>query len=497
MPLRPPSPALLALLCCSLAPSAAAQEAYTFTPRLGPAIDAEERAYFGLFPEVDGFAEAHAMAQGDSIGVTIETSAADSVLTMSRVAAEALGRFVETFEHSTTAFYNPNWQFVKDYVRADIPVPYIERRGSVTAFVNDGYYEGHPVYASDDLLVLDSSPSFDWRAYTPDGTPLQVSDIDAVRISEGLISSPYAPLLGMVLGFTASELLLHDPEGKTERRLISPSFGAVTISLVRLWANRSRSLPEALPRLKSEAWFTSEVHPPELPEERDLQGNAEAPRTPRPRWRSRFGWIDSGVGTVLAPPTSTYTFFSNFEGLPAEQEVDYATGGALETAFALRPLAWLSVGVGVFSAPTPSPGDDALQEVAFSKPSFRTFAEIDAVRLIASRSPVGVAFGGGFLRAESVVAQSFPENFATTYAPDSYEIREQGFEPFYTATLEAYLLPETAAFVRVLRWTAPSVVVPRVEVQSVAFPGTVVFRVEPHTVTFGQTAISVGVRVGL
>ena len=41
-----------------------------------------------------------------------------------------------------------------------------------------------------------------------------------------------------------------------------------------------------------------------------------------------------------------------------------------------------------------------------------------------------------------------------------------------------------------------SVDVPLTEVESVAFPGTVVYRVEPHTVDFGQMGLVVGLRAG-
>src|SRR5690606_39152130 len=97
---------------------------YVFSERIGPGIDSAERSYFGLFPGADGFTQARAFAEGDSVRVEIGTSAVDSVLVLPRLTAEALGRFVETFEQARAAFYNPNWQLVSKYVRADVPVPY-------------------------------------------------------------------------------------------------------------------------------------------------------------------------------------------------------------------------------------------------------------------------------------------------------------------------------------------------------------------------------------
>ncbi len=498
----------VALLGFGSSLGAVAQAPHALSERLGPEIDAAERSYFGLFPEVRGFdgARTETAPEGAVRVVIARAAQPDSVLVLQRVTAEALGRFVETFEQHETAFYNPSWQLVSSYVRPEVTTPYVGRYERVTVEVAGGRYVGHPYYVSDSLVILTpGNAGFDWRtAGTPrrDLVLVRAEAVEGIRKGSGWLEEPWVPALGAPIGFGV-DYYLGSLEPNDERgfgrSIAAMGAGVLVARLGVLLLTRSRSYEQSLAGLEQSAWFSPERRPPDLPPPTALvAGDGEASIQAPPRWNS-LAWLGLGVTVGLGgEQEQTYGFFTNFE--PADSLAATQVLGeerAMTASALLRPQPWLSLGVNLYASALPDLGDLDLQEVAASRQSFRAFGAIDPVRLVWPRSPVGVSLGGGVVRSEAVAAQRFPENAFTTYDPDGYELRETGFRPYLMTTAEVVLPLDVALYGGVEWWSAPDVDVPLTEVQSVRFPGTVVYRVDPHTVAFSRVGVVGGLRVGL
>lgn len=475
--------------------------------RLGTVIDAHERAYFGLFPGVEGFTEARAFAgEADSVRVVIaREQTADSVVVLARPVARALGRFVETFEQHRTARVHPAWAVVSAYVQGNVRVPYVRSYGRLKAFVEGGSYAGHPVYVSDSLVVLSEQgrPGFDWQSFEGDGYVVRVDEIERVQLRRGLLATPYAPVMGMALGALINEaaMLVSPPDpglnNRMERSIAGAAFGGLILNRVQAYLMRKRPYEDVEPEVALAAWFTPEARAPELPPDEALAHRLATRPAPTPPALAPFGTFDVGMGVTMAPAAQTYGHFTNFDHDDTEREVQFLGTFTVETGLTLRPKPWLGTGLTLIATPDLDLTAADEREVAFSRPSVNAFIDVDLLRLYNPHSRFGLAVGGGLSYAESVVTRRFPENWATTYDPASYEVRARGLRPLYAVTLEAGLMLETALFVRVLRVSAPAVNVPQVEVQSVAFPGTVVFAVDPHTVTFDRFGVLFGLRAGI
>jgi hypothetical protein len=142
-----------------------------------------------------------------------------------------------------------------------------------------------------------------------------------------------------------------------------------------------------------------------------------------------------------------------------------------------------------------------LQEMAYSEPSYRVFADVDVIRLAMGESRFGLELGGGLLRAESEVSfdVSNVEGRAGqvfTYEPAGYAFTEAGWSPFYQATFSVGLLQDASAFASLVAHAAPDVEIPAFEAGLDFDPDVTVFRVEPHTVSFRYVNISAGLRLG-
>lgn len=515
-----PSSLLCALVALCVSTAATAQPTpYVFSERVGPEIDAAERAYFGLFPGADAGASAQAYAVGDSVEVVIADAESPGMrVTMTRGTAEALGRFIETFEQAETAFYNPDWQVASPFVRADVPVPYTGSARAATFFVDGGRYVGHPTYASSDVLLIGQSGApFDWRTFDGLGVVLRTSEVTRVQLAPSWLGRPYVVLAGIPLGVGVNELLMSldskGPDNAVERRIFAAALGAATVKVFSILYARTRPYKQAIPAVQEVAWFNPEVRPLEMPSEAVLlRRTGEDRPAPVPIWRGNFGWLSVGTGGIsFNENRQTYDFISGFEPeADPEREVRYESVGALlEAAAAVRPLAWLSVGVGVYIASNQGPeplGSRAvpfaeLEEVAYSQPLLRVFADVDVLRLALGQSRFGLEVGGGLLRSESAVAFDVSNVIGRadrrfTYEPAGYDLTEAGFTPFYQATLSVGLARETSAYANIIVHGAPDVDVPLFEAGLDFDPEVTVFRVEPHTVSFDYVGVSAGVRLG-
>jgi hypothetical protein len=512
-----------ALWVLALVAPAAAQTTsapYVFSDRVGETVDPGERAYFGLFPDVETSAPGQAFVAGDSVVVVLaRTSLPDTTVTMGRPTAEALGRFIETFEQHTTAFYNPDWQLVVDFVQVDVPVPYARRSKGATFFVDGGYHAGQITYASDSLLLLEPrGTSFDWRTFDGAGLTLRSSEVDQVQFAPGWLGRPYVVLAGVPLGIAVDEWLQsfdsQGPENLAARRIFAAAFGAAVVKMASVLYTRTQPYEEALPRVKEAARFSPEAQPLEMPSEAALATQAATAGRPKPtpRWYGSFGWLSLGtVSPSLSENIQTYDFFSGFdpEGDP-QREVRYeSTGALLDASAAVSPVAWLDLGAGVYLALDERPEPIArgpipyaeLRQVAYSEPSYRIFVDVDVLRLALGENRFGLEIGGGLLRAESSLSfdVSNVEGRAGqvfSYEPAGYEFTEAGWRPFYQATLDVGLAQDVSAFASLVAHSAPDVDVPQFEAGLDFDPDVTVFRVEPHTVSFRYLGLSAGVRLG-
>lgn len=502
---------LLAAFC--LVPALARAQSdvpYVLSERLGSTIDAEERAYFGLFPDVEGFTEARTYAEGDSVRVEIAASPADSVATMPRATAEALGRFVETFEQHPAAFRNPDWQVLRPYLRADVPVPYAGEAEHITVFADGGRYVSQLTYTSDSLVLLnDRGHRFDWRTFEGEGIALYPHEVERVLLVPEWLGRPYFVLVGAPIGIGLNEVLMslnpNESGNELEQRIFAGALGVVAAKAFSILYASTQSYRQAREELEAAAWFTPERRPLEMPAEATLREQVEERPEPAPVWQETYGWLSLGSGGVsFSSNSQTYDFFTGFEpDADPERSVRYESNGALlEAAAALQPFAWFDMGAGVYMGTTQTIGGTDLQEVAQSQPFLRLFADLDVIRLIDPNSRVGLSVGGGLLRSQSRVAFHAPPvtgQSGTTfyYEPDGYVLEETAFGPFYQAMLSVGLARETSAYLSLLAFTPPSVDVPLFEATSPQIStGATVYRVEPHPVSFDHLGLSAGVRLG-
>lgn len=497
---------LAALIVFALVRPAAAQpapEPYVFSERVGPTLDPEERAYFGLFPGVRDFERAQAETVPDGgVRVVIERSTApDSVLTMGRATAELLGRFVETFEQYEAVFYNPAWQVISAYGRTDVRVPYVRGRDAVVVEVDGGRYAGQPYYVSDSLILLaPDETSFDWRT-AAELVLLRAEDIQRVQVETGWVGQPWVPAVGAGLGLTLDLFLRYlkpnDAHG-IGRTMVLTEAGAFATRLASSFLTRRRTYENALGELEQAAWFTPEAYPAGMLPPRELASEAGSQAMASPsRWRSMV-WLGIGMSGGSGDDEFTYDFFSNFDASDTLRTTKVLGARAAVTATGLmRPLPWLSLGASFYDGSLPELGNIDFQEVAVSRQTFRAFAVLDPVRMVWPRSRFGLGLGGGVIRGESLVAQRIPANSATRYTPERYEIRESGIGPYLVVTAEVTLPFDAALYGGIERWAAPEVEVPTTEVQSVAFPGPIVYRVQRHRVKFERIGVVAGVRVGI
>lgn len=482
---------------------------YVLSERVGPVIDAEERAYFGLVPEVEGFIEARAFAAGDSVRVEIGSSTVDSVLVLPRATAEALGRFIETFEQYPSAFRNPDWQVLRPYLRADVPVPYAGAPQNITVYADGGRYVSQLTYASDSFVLLnDRGHRFDWRTFEGKGIALYPSEIDQVLLVPEWVGRPYFVLVGLPIGIGLNEVLMSLNPNETgsglEQRIFAGAFGMVAAKAFSIIYAGTQSYHQARQGMDAAAWFTPERQPLEMPPEAALREQIERRPEPAPVWQETYGWFSLGSGGVsFSNNSATYSFFSTFEpDADPENEVRYEGNGALlEAAAALQPFPWLDIGVGVYMGSTQTLEGKDLQEVAQSQPFLRLFADLDVIRAFAPNSRIGLAVGGGLLRSQSRVEFNVPPITGLSgttfyYDPDGYALEETAFGPFYQAMLSIGLARETSAYVSLLAFTPPSVDVPLFESSPDISPDVTVFQVQPHTVSFEHFGLSAGVRLG-
>ena len=214
---------VLALLSITLAvaPASGAQTVGPLGERIGDTLDAEEQAYFGLFPSLDAPTPYRFVASGDSVRVTHADS---TLLALPRNHADRLVRLVETFEDFASVADNPNWEasaaFVR-YIDGRTPIPRERSSRAVRAVTPEGSYSGYILYTTDSLLVM--APEVHPRDPSlPGAYALPRADLTALNRGFAHRWQQWGPWLGMGVGTLIGSTLFTSAD-----RVALGSFGAL------------------------------------------------------------------------------------------------------------------------------------------------------------------------------------------------------------------------------------------------------------------------------
>jgi len=500
--------------CCTLAAllsllpaSASAQlepAPYVFSDRVGPVLETDERAYFGLFPEVEGFGQAQAVAVEDSIRFEIDAAPADTAVTMPRATAEALGRFIETFEQHTTAFYNPNWQVVSPFVRADVPVPHVAPRWDVDLDVGVRRYRGTVLAATDSLVLIQSAAEpYDWRGRN--ALALRTQDIERVEFGprgwERYRSA--APLAaggaGAALGAVGAYLASNDLNAAPERFWAIPALAVLGHELARwLWPRPTPpgSLEERREALYERARFSAERRPYDLPRITAFESREGYAYEPVPeqatgglfwRWYRRYGVVSVGVmgdgGVTTSPETSTYTEFLRSFGTRERAHLrnEHDVNGGVDVS--LRPVPWVRIGGAWLSRNDTEVADIGVETVNVKPSALRGYVEVVLPSPQFRGLRVDVGGGIGLETNEMTVERALTEEANQETA---YRASQSWSNIFLQGTVELFTSKHTSFFLRVMR-RSPShaIAIEGVELTVPGLPGTVSYRIDPHEVSFG------------
>lgn len=151
----------------------AQQSPYVLSARLGETISLEERAYFGLFSDVNNFVSATAFeGSGSKIEIRITTKTDPVTRVIERSAAIELAKYLKAFEQYAFSenFQSLNWLLIRHLVSPTRPY----KKGKQRLFrLDDGTVRrGVLLYATEDYIILTRAP--DIFSYT---TPYLLSRI--------------------------------------------------------------------------------------------------------------------------------------------------------------------------------------------------------------------------------------------------------------------------------------------------------------------------------
>ncbi len=498
-----------ACVLLALIPAAAAQA--PLGARLGPEVSRAERDYFGLFPAAGpSFASAALVRDGDRVNVVVRrTDAPDTTLVVERDAAEAVARYVETFEQAQTPFTNPYWQSASGAARtprldAAVTVPFVDVRNGITRVTVGGrLYDGVVLAASDTALVLHAAGEpYDWQR----PRVVRIAAADILEVQRGPSGRERLSWTSSIIGAAAGLLaattntFLLDGGVDSVPLLVGAAVGGAVVAeqfgprpptpgayadrlpdLRRQAAFRVR-VPLDFPRLVTgeTAAFSSEALPPLPPPALAVRRLA--------RWHREYGLVS--VALIGGPAgglslDQTYTEFFRNQNPSAQTSAILTNPSDLDIGVdvAVRPVPWVRAGATWTrtSGPVPEVTDE---EVAVVTPgALRGYAELVAPTPRVGGFGLEVALGAGIERT-TVEVRGQP--FRGTDRTVEYAIAKSASNRFLQATAELVMPRRTSFFVRLTTRTLPTVAVPAAEAASVQFPGVVVYRLDAHEVVFGN-----------
>ncbi len=475
---------------------------YVISERVGPVIDAEERAYFGLFPDVEGFTEARAFAAGDSVRIEIGSSAGDSVLVLPRATAEALGRFIETFEQHPSAFQNPNWQVLRPYLRADVPVPYADvGRRDIRIDTRDHRYDGVLLMATDSLVLLQpASGTYDWDVR--DGLVLRSSEVERVMFEpKGLQRyDPYAPYGVGVLGATLGAGIAHVSGAERSsqlRYMLVPLLGGLGYELARRYLPK-RPPPgryeERLAQLYEHAAFRDDLKPYDLPPIAEIEARETdypyeaAPPAPSygffRRAYQRYGFVSVGfmAGLNAVQATDPQPFVEYIRGVGEVSQTteinDLSVTGGLDLS--LRLLPWVRIG-----GSTLLRDDEVLDESDGERINVKPARLRGYVELVVPSPQLGdyrldLSLGAGIEQNSLSVARV---GGIGEFSDFTYRVEESFSNTYWQGTLEVFSSRYISYFLRYTRRShSQTITVPGEGRRVVGLPGTWAYLRDPHDI---------------
>lgn len=508
----------LLLLVALALPFLAHAQTPAFGERVGDVLDAEERAYFGLFPDSEGFVEARGtVGRNDTLHVVIEPrEGAPTSRTLRPEEGNALRQFIATFEHYPTAYLNPHWQIVSPFADPAVPVAHVDvERPDVIVDADGRRFPGVVLFASDTLLVL-QPPGVPYRWPADRAVALRSETVTLVQPqSVGLARyQQFAGLGGALVGLGATETIVvvsGEPflaSGTLANAIAGASLGYVLGRL--LWpkppppgtyAERRRDLHE-------QARF-GVVQPYDLPPLGTLLAQAETypaeavpPDAPAvsllKRWRRTYGWVSIGV---LGPGQGHVTdqgevivfdeFFVNRQPDQIQSRSGLRNTFGIETGLdvSLRPIPWLRVGATWLRSESPEENVHT-EESAFMTPgSVRGYAEVIVPSPRFRGFGVDLALGMGIESNRVVVSRTT----SGTGRPTEFRVEEEGSNRFLQGTLELFASARTSFFARYTRRDLPTLSVGPLEERTL-IDDLLIYEASAHEVAFGYSELTWGTR---
>lgn len=314
------------------------------TPRVGAVIDADERRYFNLFPNVDGFSEGRLgteRSEGTPITITRD-SGPDTTFVLNSALRNELRRYIERHEDPVFVINELNWDVLTGYVgylqrvTPTVPTTVLLTDGQSIALVLAYADDGH-VY-----FLPPGSDTYDWRESQThlikiaNGDIAELGSSTTARVAAVVRSSVRRNLL-TVLALGAVGIL---GNGTAEPR--HPGFiGGVSLALagglLSVQAPTAQNAVGTPPydmltenalsnSIRRQALFRN-LAPPDLKRRSSEVVTAESVTPSRPRtWHSPDYRVRLGVGAPYrwAPKTTyeqTLTHVLGGNGVPKTREL--------------------------------------------------------------------------------------------------------------------------------------------------------------------------------
>ena len=499
--------------CWALFTAAAfAQPRVAFGERIGMTLDAEERAYFGLFPEApDDFPFRFQAVEG-----SVRVVGADGavLLTLSAEEAGRLVGLIDTFEDYPDVISNPGWEPKAGFMRlidARTPVPHAAVARRIRATTAEGSYSGFVLYTTDSLLVLaphlvPTDPTL------PGAFVLERRLVESMDRVAGVTWQRWGPYVGAALGAGVGATFMTD-------RPAGAAFGLLLGATLAEGASRLRGGDGGLrgPRALDGITYFDGVRPPEMPGPEvasTLVDRPAPPPDPVRRRSRRHEWISVGVhGGVDVREQTELPTISGIGVTAVDQQgqaVSFrpldvrtrrfapAAGSRLDVA--VRPLPW--VRFGAYVGPSDSlrggaaPGTEGSQTVGVSFEPVRPYAEAVLPLVRIGRRRIEAAVGAGHERHTLTALQAEPDlqNGYPVERPAGQVTTQAGANWFTHVALEVYTTPFSSLFVRHAWHPLPSLDVEGFASRHRTYAPLTLRVLPPHTIDFGFTELIIGAR---
>lgn len=506
---------LLSVLCVLLVgmvTAVSAQPRIALGARVGLELDAEERAYFGLFPTAGDALPFRFQTVDDSVRVVGSDN--DVLLTISQEEAGLLVGILDTFEDYPDVVSNPAWTpkagFLK-LIDPRAPVPRAVPSRRIRAMTAEGSYSGFVLYTTDSLLVLapDVHPT---NPELPSAFVLRRNQITSIDRSVGVTRQSWGPYAGAALGAGLGAGIAKD-------RLSGAAFGLVFGATIADVVSRLRGGSGGLgaPGDLEEVAYFNGVRPPEMPGPEvasDLMNRPLPSPGPLPKRPRRHEWISvgvhggvqtehqvglpdvGGIGVRVVDQQGQAAAFQDFDVLARRNPLEVAS----RIDVAVRPLPWVRMGayLGAFDSVSVggAGGDNGREYIGANVGSVRPYGEVILPLPRIGRRRIELAAGAGRESHTLTVRQAAPER-QSGYPVElgSEQVTQQeGTNWFTHVAAELYTTPFSSLFVRYAWHPLPSMQIDEFSSRHRTFEPLTLRTVDAHEVEFGFTELIIGAR---